>query len=285
MQIKIRFWMAVIALSSLAACSLPLAGPAAGDTVGTAVAQTLNAQTGVAQIVAATLGALVTDTPVSTPVPSLTPLPTFTATLPVPLISVSVNTNCRTGPGKAYDMVGALAVGQTAEILGRDGIGQYWLIRDPKNPTNICWLWGYYATVSGDTSRLPVATPPPTPTPAPGFSVVYLNTTVCGGQYGFRFKIANTGPLTWESIKIFITDTTTASTFTHTRDSFKDFNGCAANGEQLDLAPGENGAVAAVSPGQMIYNPAGHTVSAAVTLCSANALAGTCVTQTVNFTP
>ena len=44
----------------------------------------------------------------------------------------------------------------------------YWIVNNPDRPGE-CWLWGQYASVSGDTSSLPVRTPPPTPTPlAPG---------------------------------------------------------------------------------------------------------------------
>ncbi len=84
----------------------------------------------------------------------------------VPVVSVTTNTNCRVGPGKAYDIIGALRVGETAEIVGKYPDSNYWIIFEP-NVGRECWLWGYYAVVSGDTDQLTVYVPPPLPTPTP----------------------------------------------------------------------------------------------------------------------
>ncbi len=99
--------------------------------------------------------------------PAITPTPTITLTptLSVPMVSVSVNTNCRTGPGKVYDWLGALLVGEQAEVMARSADGQYWVIRNPDNNGGLCWLWGNYATVEGPIVNLQVWDPPPTPTP------------------------------------------------------------------------------------------------------------------------
>ncbi len=105
-----------------------------------------------------------------TPQPSLTPSATVTptATQGKPTVSVSVDTNCRTGPGKVYDWIGGLLVGEKAEVVGRSTDGQYWVIKNP-DQSGECWLWGNYATVTGSTTDLPRYTPPPTPTPAFGW--------------------------------------------------------------------------------------------------------------------
>ena len=39
----------------------------------------------------------------------------------------------------------------------------YWLIEVPDRPGRVCWLWGYYAQLSGDSGSLGYA---PTPTPS-----------------------------------------------------------------------------------------------------------------------
>jgi hypothetical protein len=78
---------------------------------------------------------------------------------------VSVETNCRSGPGTAYGALGALLVGQSAEVVGRSASSDSWIIKLPSNPAITCWLWGQYATVTGNTGNLPIITPPPTPTP------------------------------------------------------------------------------------------------------------------------
>ncbi len=295
----------LVGLALISACNLQVSGGDSGDPVGRAVAQTMQAQTDLANMVAGTLGiktdqanavagtvaAMTTDNPPPNQDPSLTPSLTFTLTPSTPTVSVSLDTNCRTGPGKVYDMTGSLLVGQTAEVVGRAADNQYWVIRDPKNPGNICWLWGYYATVTGDTSALPVYTPPPTPTPkftdtpVAGFSVTFLDTVHCGASYAFRFNLINTGNTTWESIRIVIKDNSTASTFTHTLDSFRSYSGCGVESNQQELMPGEGGHVANILPGELGYNPAGHSISATIKVCSQNGLGGTCISQSLNFTP
>ncbi|MBN2554642.1 MAG: hypothetical protein JXA97_01780 [Anaerolineales bacterium] len=115
-----------------------------------------------------------TDAPAE---PSETPAPPTVSASSNPIISVSVDTNCRTGPGQVYDYVGALLVGEEAEITARESTGRFWYIRNPDGITDFCWVWDEYATVRGDIGSLPVLTPPPTPTPVPGSisGIVYLD--------------------------------------------------------------------------------------------------------------
>lgn len=90
--------------------------------------------------------------------PPATPTPT-----PVTL-QVKVDTNCRTGPGKAYEILTILRIGKTAEVIGRNTAETYWVIKNPTNAGH-CWVWGYYATLTGPTASLPIWDPPATPTP------------------------------------------------------------------------------------------------------------------------
>ncbi len=103
-----------------------------------------------------------TETPI--PTATFTPTITQTATLAVPIVGVSVDTNCRTGPGEVYDYIGALLVGEEAEVVGQSVDGLYWIIQNPDNRGE-CWLWSNYANVEGPVGDLPLYTPPPTPTP------------------------------------------------------------------------------------------------------------------------
>lgn len=100
--------------------------------------------------------------------PSATLLPTLVSTLPpaIPLVSVSIDTNCRSGPGSNFDYLGALLVGEKAEVVGKytSTNPAYWII---KRGALTCWLWGQYATVQGDTNTLPEIASPPSPTPSP----------------------------------------------------------------------------------------------------------------------
>ena len=162
--------------SSLLPASVPTADPQ--TQVALALAGTQLAQTQMALNVQLTLLAMVTDTPQPTYTfqPTFTPQFTyttqFTPTSSTATVSVSVNTNCRTGPGSAYPIVGALAVGQTAQVVGRSASSDNWIIKLPSSPSVTCWLWGQYATVVGNTVGLPVYTTPPTPTPAIPTSIV-----------------------------------------------------------------------------------------------------------------
>jgi len=166
----------------LSACQVVMGTPAAPPTstptydpqveIDQAVAATLTAQSQIALAVQQTLTAVVPATPQPTelspftPTPSLTATTTPTPTSEYPIVHVSIDTRCRTGPGTAYDILGILRVGQTAEVVGRSHNNDNWIIRMPDDPSITCWLWAFYATIdSGDASSLPVVPHPPTPTP------------------------------------------------------------------------------------------------------------------------
>ena len=177
-----------IALLAVNGCSAIFGNDQPEDVeqrVQTHVAQTLAAQHQVETIVAQTLTALPTTvedpdpvevtpslTPTDQPSPTLTPTedPTPTPTIPatatpsVPMVEVSVATNCRTGPAKIYDWVSVLDVGKPAEVVARNANSTYWVIKNPGG-AGTCWLWSNYATVTGPTAGLPVWEAPPTPTP------------------------------------------------------------------------------------------------------------------------
>jgi hypothetical protein len=109
--------------------------------------------------------------------PAATPL---AATSSVPEVSVSATTNCRSGPSKAHDLLLELDPGETAEVVGKNTATGYWII---KYSGGTCWLWGQYATVTGDASALaevaiPTASPskPAAPTDFvhTGFSCAFV---------------------------------------------------------------------------------------------------------------
>ena len=129
---RIELTIVIVLVCGLAACSLP----AASDDAAPAIAQT---ETLFAPGVEETMAA-------------------------VPMVSVSIATDCRAGPGQVYDPVGVLNPGQVSEAAGLSPEGDYWLIRDPASPTTLCWLGAEDVTVTGDPGGLPVSVPPPTPT-------------------------------------------------------------------------------------------------------------------------
>ena len=284
-------FVAVLLLASLACSSGGVATPDPG-LINTMVAQTLSAieiQSAVPGIPATSTGtvtALPTSTPESpTPSPTitLTLAPVFTATPSVPLISVSVPTNCRVGPGRAYDRVGALLVGEFAEVFGRDLGGNYWYIRNPDNSSGFCWLWGEYATLAGNTQALPIFTPPPTPTPVPAFVATYSGLESCAGTgWWVEIRLENTGGLTFRSILLAAADTTSNTTVSLSDNKFTNVNGCSSSDSRNTLIPGEK---MVVSSPVFSYDPTGHNFRATITLCSDINVNGTCITRIVEFKP
>ena len=286
-----RFLFVGVLVSAILACNLPVAAPTAPADPG--AAQTAAAQT-VAASVNQTLIALPsqqqpppinppaeTATPSLTPSPTLSPTITFTNTNSVVTVSVSVDTNCRSGPGQVYDYLGGLFVGQTAEVYGKNQNGDFWYIRLPGNSNTFCWLWGQHATIVGSAALLPVYTPPPTPTPMPSFELSYAGMDSCVGWWA-ELKLKNTGSFAFLSYSISIKDLNTSTTLTGSENGFTDMNGCLASGIIASLDPG---ASYTFSSPQFGYNPDNHKLRATVTLCTLVNLGGQCVSQPVEFKP
>jgi len=89
----------------------------------------------------------------SLPIGDLPPAPTEVT------LQVRVPTHCRVGPGKRYEKVSVLHTGRTAKVVARDATGFYWVIENPEGE-GTCWVWGYYATLTGPTLGLPIADRP-----------------------------------------------------------------------------------------------------------------------------
>ena len=161
---EILFLLGILIVVALA-CTLPTAQPGVAPPVGGVYI--VATQTSWALTQAAGQNQPAVEQPTLLPA-TVTLTPTITPTLPpaTPMISVSVDTNCRVGPGPPYDYLTGLLVGEKAEVVGKYTATNpvYWIIK--KGPIT-CWVWGEYATVEGDISNLPEMTPPPSPTPPP----------------------------------------------------------------------------------------------------------------------
>lgn len=284
----------LLSVSILLIASLACVVPSVSITpdpnlMGTIVAQTIVA--GLTQIAPTmTPISVISETPSSTftpepptvtPTETLTPTPLFTSTPLVPQISVSVATNCRVGPGRIYDRVGALLVGEVAEVIGRDSTGNYWYIRNPDSSSGFCWLWGEYATLTGNTSALPMYTPPPTPTPSPNFEASYGGKDTCVGWW-VDLDLENTGGITFKSFSLTLRDTVTDTVLSMYADGFTDNDGCLDSTTRDNLNPG---GTRTISSPAFTYDPTGHRLRATITLCSNTGQNGTCVTQVITFTP
>ena len=225
-----------------------------------------------------TLTSTLTPTPTLTPAPTLTPTQTLTPTPSTPHISVSVNTNCRTGPGDAYERVGALLVGKTAEVLARDPYGQFWYIPNPQRPGQFCWVWGQYATIAGETASLPVFTPPPTPTPAPDFLIKRVTLVFCGGTPAYFLEVSNTGRVTWESYRLGVDDLTTSLQYGGAANNFVQTATCASLA-LFSLTPA-HGAFVPFSSGAI---NAADQLRFTLTLYAQDGQAGQHVTHTIDY--
>lgn len=117
---------------------------------------------------------LPTPTPeAATPTPEpQDPTPTSEPATPTPLPApavVAVDTvNVRGGPDTIYPVVGSLAAGETAPLLGKDTSGAWWQIL--LSDSNEGWVYAQIVDTVGDVSGISVAAnipaPPATPTPS-----------------------------------------------------------------------------------------------------------------------
>ena len=154
---KLTLFIYVLLIAALSACNLPSSEPTETEVVDPVDLELT---------ITALAGGAVPVSPQETATPQFTATTGPSATPSVPEVTVSQNTNCRTGPGVAYDNIGALLIGQKATVVGKNTSTGYWIINNP-GKTGTCWLFPQYATVSGNTANLQEYSIPPTPTPSP----------------------------------------------------------------------------------------------------------------------
>jgi hypothetical protein len=164
MSYKLFYWIVSLIILSFAvfAYNIPVEGAQLHSEAQTAAASTLLAMI-TPQASATPLPALtlVLQSPSNTPTsqPTYTSTPTYS----VPMLTLRDATNCRTGPGLAYEILVTYPISQTLEIIGRYEPGNFWLVKSGDSPTGSCWLWGEYADVVGSYWTVASVTPPPTP--------------------------------------------------------------------------------------------------------------------------
>lgn len=198
-------------------------------------------------------------------------------------VQVSVDTNCRSGPGKVYPYLGALLVGEQASIYGIDPSSAWYYINNPDLEDGFCWIWAYYAQTAQNIASLPVYTPGPTPVPEPKFSVAFREVESCGGAWQVEFEIVNTGSYTLESISTFVQDTVTNATAGNSsKNWFEKKTGCTVDQTQDRRNPGDTGFTVSLDLGN---NPTGNLTYASITVCTLDNLEGNCSTKELYFTP
>jgi hypothetical protein len=100
-----------------------------------------------------------------TPTPgrgTMTPTATPTSIVAMgPSLTATINTNCRAGPGKVYDVVDILPQGRTAVIEGRNAESSWFRIN--LSNTIRCWVSIISVSVQGDVSIVSIIAAPEIP--------------------------------------------------------------------------------------------------------------------------
>jgi hypothetical protein len=142
---KFRSIIIVFIMASLMlACNLPFAGQAGPSTIPS-------------------VPSVETQPPAETSASLPTEIATITLT-PTPstpmLVPVKDAVNCRFGPEKTFASIGSgLAVGASAQILGKSADGGWWQIQNPGGSDN-CWVAASVTRASGDLTSVGVVAPP-----------------------------------------------------------------------------------------------------------------------------
>jgi PKD repeat protein/uncharacterized protein YraI len=97
----------------------------------------------------------------------------------VPTVTANVNVNIHSGPGPHYPIIGILAQGQSAEVVGVSPDRAWWAIKYPPpvpSPAEGAidgqgWVAAQFVTAE-NTQNVPVVQPPPAPTPTAAPPVV-----------------------------------------------------------------------------------------------------------------
>ncbi len=126
----------------LQACNIGIQSPSSyvDKAAGTLVAMTMNAVKTASQSAA---------TPFASPA---------AGSLGPAVLTITDDTNCRSGPSPSYQLIATFKTGATLQILTRDTQDNYWQILIPGTQNN-CWISGQYATASGNYKSLPEITP------------------------------------------------------------------------------------------------------------------------------
>jgi hypothetical protein len=88
---------------------------------------------------------------------------------------------CYAGPGPDYETLAVLSIGMKAEVLSKDGSGEYWIVQSPLG-NGSCWTESRYATIIGQVEGIPVLATDAVPTKAinlPDTPRRFTATTTC----------------------------------------------------------------------------------------------------------
>jgi hypothetical protein len=193
----------------------------------------------------------------------------------MPYVMISGNTNCRTGPGSVYDWLHTYLAGDEARLLGKSPDGFFWYTTGKNSPLPECWLWGQYATPVGDTSLVPVFTPPPTPTPIPDYEIELSYIDVAMGSWYLFFEIENTGSATWESALLYIYDPVSFKDSGRFSNTFQENNN-HPDPTQQNIPPGGTAYFHGARITNPMFEPGGGLLDIYFIACTQQYLGGYC---------
>jgi hypothetical protein len=82
-----------------------------------------------------------------------------------PLITVNQKAWCREGPSQGYIETDSFVAGEILQVEGRNNNESWWWVR--RHTRGSCWISEVAVDIVGESSCLPIITPPPTYTPTP----------------------------------------------------------------------------------------------------------------------
>jgi hypothetical protein len=296
-----KTWISITISLLLALTISACTSKAATPTMDPAAASTIEALNHQVTQIASTLNAIIaeksatpapTNTPAVTATPSFTPAPTGTVTPQNGVwLTFDSATNCRMGPATTYGIAATVDAGVQLQALARSEDGEFYYVRYFDTSNHFCWVWKGTSYQTGSPKILPIYTAQPTkaptitPTSAASFKVSYNSLQNCSTSYAPTFMITNTGNMTWQSIKIVIVDSTQGVTVTHASNVFTGYSGCNITQQQEDLTTGEPGLVSSYLPGELTYDPTGHTLMVTISLYSEQGQTGTMQSRVIPVKP
>ena len=175
-------------------------------------------------------------------------------------IDISINLTAPSAPGTSQGNFKLRSPDNIVFGINADGQGPFWVKVVIANPT---------------------ATATATTVPTPDFSITYENVHICGSPFA-TVKVTNTGGVTFESVAISIEDLTASTTLygpaTNNTPFVSGANDCPPGASTL--AKGATAYIAA----NIGTPPSGNNARFTLTICTADGVAGDCITKSVNFT-
>lgn len=98
-------------------------------------------------------------------VPTITRFSVPTSTPEAAAVSMTKNTNCRSGPSTDYPIEVTIPAGSEVVVWGVNPGSDFYYVQNPDQPAKGCWIWGQLASPLANIDILPIFTPPALPKP------------------------------------------------------------------------------------------------------------------------